>query len=254
MTNIELYKGNDNPVLYCWKETRKYKNYKPVEMQVSETALLVIAKDLGISDPPVREELKRLNLFIKRYFQDVSIQEVQLAFDLYTAGKLDYNKEHFGKFAKPLMAGVLNAFKRYRQDEINKQNYRNELMALPEHTMTKEEMIQQIREDHKRLADRLIIHVQETGSFPFGWNYGDVFLHLIYTKEIVITDEYKIQIEAAAIAQLVEEEEVEKKAWKQNGNAPSKFVDRSKDETTIKQMMRKLTVMDHLKQYLKPNE
>lgn len=108
--------------------------YDDVELiAVMADTLKWIAKDIGIRDtesPNWKITIVRFGQIIKRYYPLFSVKDIRMAFELMVTGELnDYlpkdrygnpDKEHYQMFNADYFCKILNAYKAYRKDVINK--------------------------------------------------------------------------------------------------------------------------------------
>jgi len=105
------------------KRSIKFRQYpnRPNDSQWLEVrkTLIAIQFRIGIHEPVTEAEEKELCRFLFKECKDINRFELDNAFDLYCAGKLDYKESHFNKLSNLFLGNVLGAFKRYRAFELS---------------------------------------------------------------------------------------------------------------------------------------
>ncbi len=82
----------------------------------------------GIKPLPTDDEIRMLVEYIAEHFYRFSLMEIDNAFSLATAGKLDIEADHYQSFSVIYISKIINAYKRYNGKYII--DYRNEIAAL----------------------------------------------------------------------------------------------------------------------------
>ena len=75
---------------------------------------------IGIKDRIEPEEFKLLERFFVTKFGDVSPEEIREAFELYAAGKLDFQDKHYQSMDIVFIGGVLSSFRKFRTEVMRK--------------------------------------------------------------------------------------------------------------------------------------
>lgn len=74
--------------------------------------IYVIIGDLGIKTLPDTATELRITHYLMNYYRDLTLPEIQTAFELAVIGELEANTEHFNSFDLKYICGVLNAFRK----------------------------------------------------------------------------------------------------------------------------------------------
>jgi len=82
----------------------------------------------GVKPLPVDDEIRMLVEYIAEHFYRFSLMEIDNAFSLATAGKLDIEADHYQSFSVIYISKIINAYKRFNGKYII--DYRNEIAAL----------------------------------------------------------------------------------------------------------------------------
>lgn len=82
----------------------------------------------GVKPLPTDDEIRMLVEYIAEHFYRYSLMEVDNAFNLATAGKLDIEADHYQSFSVIYISKILNAYKRYNGKYII--DYRNQIADL----------------------------------------------------------------------------------------------------------------------------
>jgi len=109
-------------------ETRIFENIREPSIAVlSETnenfeiliakALVEIMTDLGIRKFPEAYTQKRIVYFLQTYYQEMSIGELKLAFELAFMDMLSVDIEHYNSFDIKYLTRILNAYRVYRNEK-----------------------------------------------------------------------------------------------------------------------------------------
>ena len=68
----------------------------------------------GVKPLPDNKEMELFVIYISRHFNRFSLMEIDNAFNLATAGKLNINAEHYQSFSVIYISKILNAYKDYK--------------------------------------------------------------------------------------------------------------------------------------------
>jgi hypothetical protein len=77
----------------------------------------------GVKPLPTDDEIRMLVEYIAEHFYRFSLMEIDNAFSLATAGKLDIEADHYQSFSVIYISKIINAYKRYNGKYII--DYRN---------------------------------------------------------------------------------------------------------------------------------
>lgn len=105
-------------VLELWYGSLKIKDFTDVETKELYTWLLNLSKLIGVTEAPDSEIIIMLIKHLQEHHKDFSLQEMEKAFGLATAEKLDMEFKHYNRITPQLVSTVLNQYKKYRSKEI----------------------------------------------------------------------------------------------------------------------------------------
>ncbi len=80
--------------------------------------MFACAKACGVTDPPSTETLLEYSSYIQRRFGELNASEINEAFDLFCAQKLDFQKDYVHEFNSLFIGNVLSAYIRYKEQMI----------------------------------------------------------------------------------------------------------------------------------------
>lgn len=83
------------------------------ESQINST-LIDVFFTIGLSNKPTEGELKKIILYIWENFGDLTLKEIDFAFQLWCKRRLDYTGEFYNNFSIAFLEGVIQSYKRYR--------------------------------------------------------------------------------------------------------------------------------------------
>lgn len=179
MLQAKTLKGVDALIAKASNSIKIGADYDRVElaqqMQVFQENMEYIARDVGIKALPHDWKdyyLPRLWILARKYFSDLTNQEILLAFELLIVGDLDEyfakdregnpEKSHYGTFSAEYFSKVLKAYKVRKYSTVNKA-----YAMLPEASQEWNEQ-RAIAADNK-LKNCIVAdykHYLETGEFP----------------------------------------------------------------------------------------
>jgi len=87
----------------------KNERFKDLHMLLINWAVLC-----GVKPLPDIKEMELFVIYISRHFNRFSLMEIDNAFNLATAGKLNINAEHYQSFSVIYISKILNAYKDYK--------------------------------------------------------------------------------------------------------------------------------------------
>lgn len=87
----------------------KNERFKDLHMLLINWAVLC-----GVKPLPDNKEMELFVIYISRHFNRFSLMEIDNAFNLATAGKLNINAEHYQSFSVIYISKILNAYKDYK--------------------------------------------------------------------------------------------------------------------------------------------
>ena len=185
------------------------KNEKNQKFQELHQLLIKWSVLVGVKPVPTNEELKMFVSYIAEHFHRNSIMEIDNAFSLATAGKLNIDVEHYQSFSVIYISKIINAYKEHCGKYVI--DYKNLLSEKEnEKEMTEEEKTKIIATS---VLDGFDNYKKEQKYNPFGYVSYDFLTRIGVLK---MTDEKKgeILIEATALAlkELKEKQKVAKKS------------------------------------------
>ena len=176
-----------------WYGTKKVAVYESDELKGLFKFVLALCKLIGVTEPPDKEIIVLLIDHIQEHHKDFSTEEIRRAFSLATAGKLNFEFNHYNRLTPQLISLTLNTYKSLRSIDILKY----------EHKLAAEEMERE-REANKPSAKEILdmqisscityyksyvkFRSEESSDEPIDWgNYSYLFLKelglITHTKE-----------------------------------------------------------------------
>ena len=151
----------------------------------------------GVKPLPLDEEIRLFVEYIAEHFYKFSLLEVDNAFNLATAGKLDVEPNHYQSFNVIYISNILNAYSEYKGKYILE--YRKLLEESQKVEPTEEEKTQLMIESMLEAFDN---YKEERYYNQFGWVSYDFLTRI---GALSIPDEVKQEILENAQAMAVEE-------------------------------------------------
>lgn len=173
--------------------TKKVCDYNSEELKGLFKFLLALCKLIGVTEPPEQEIIILLIDHIQEHHKDFSKEEVQRAFSLATAGKLNFEFRHYNRLTPQMISHVLNKYKSIRSKHIIQ--YENQLREeemerkRKENEPSPEEILKsKINSSIQYYESYVNFHNGESSDEPIDWgNFTYNFLKEIglikYTKE-----------------------------------------------------------------------
>lgn len=119
--------------------------------------IYVIIGDLGIKTLPDTATELRITHYLMNYYRDLTLLEIQTAFELAVVGELDANVEHFNSFDVKYACGVLNAFRKRKMRAYDnfKRNIEQPTKAMIEekNPKTKNEFLKIISKQYQKYCE-----------------------------------------------------------------------------------------------------
>lgn len=129
-----------------------------------------------------REQLTTMIDFLKRNFQHYKIEDIKLAFEHGVKGDLDVKLEHYQNFNTLYISNVLQAYKRYKQNEARKPKLLEPTKELDRPKLSLYDCAKFIEDEFNK-----------NGEMPFLANWDEAYDHLVETGKINLTlDEKKL--------------------------------------------------------------
>ena len=150
----------------------------------------------GVKPLPLDEEMKLFVSYVAEHFYKMSLLEIDNAFNLATAGKLDIQADHYQSFSVIYIAKILNAYNSYKGNYILEYQRilkrKGEIKKPP----TQEERFQFLLEG---VIENFEEYVEKRNYNHFGWVSYD-FLDKLGIIEIPNSEKEKILIKARSMA------------------------------------------------------
>ncbi len=124
MTSVNLPEHHKR-ALTLFYSTKKVSEYNSEELKQLFKFLLALCKLIGVTEPPEQEIVLLLIDHIQEHHKDFSKEEIQRAFSLATAGKLNFEFRHYNRLTPQMISHVLNHYKQQRSRSII--DYENKL-------------------------------------------------------------------------------------------------------------------------------
>lgn len=152
----------------------------------------------GVKPLPTKDEIKLFVEYIAEHFYRLSLMEIDNAFNLATAGKLDIEAEHYQSFSVIYISKIINSYKRFNGKYIL--DYRSKLEAAEalQNEPTKDEkmtiMIESILENFENFKKEPTYNHFGYISYDFLKNLGVIKLES-EIKDILLEQARKMAIE-----------------------------------------------------------
>jgi hypothetical protein len=202
MSDIQLYKGlsNKEALVIDKSKGQKFEQLSDGEIvRLIENMLEYLFRDIGIKSSPQPYDAVRFMQIIRRYFNDLTFEEIKLAFEMALMGELDpwlpkdrsgrVDINHYQSFSVEYYSKILKAFQQCKKSVIQKAN----VLALPEyHKPTPQE----IRSSYLNFLDFILYEYRTTGEIRIinPLNALEVLKELnLYEGEISVSDEDQIK-------------------------------------------------------------
>lgn len=138
-------KTTDKKAIELHFGTKKIRNFAEGEIEKGAQLVNTWSFTAGIREPLEAAEVHFVLNFLKNQFKDFSFTEVQEAFDLYSAGKLEFFESHFQSFTNDFISKVLISYKKYRNKALAL--YHRELEKMQEEKEPTQEEKDQIEQE-----------------------------------------------------------------------------------------------------------
>ena len=152
----------------------------------------------GVKPLPTKDEIRLFVEYIAEHFYRLSLMEIDNAFNLATAGKLDIEAEHYQSFSVIYISKIINSYKRFNGKYIL--DYRSKLEAAEalQNEPTKDEkmtiMIESILENFENFKKEPTYNHFGYISYDFLKNLGVIKLES-EIKDILLEQARKMAIE-----------------------------------------------------------
>jgi hypothetical protein len=202
MSDIQLYKGLSNKEALVIDKSKgvKFEQLTDGEIiRLIESMLKYLFRDIGIKSNPEPYDATRFMQIIRRYFNELTFEEIKLAFEMALMGELDpwlpkdrngkTDINHYQSFSVEYYSKILRAFQQCKKSVIQKAN----VLALPEfHKPTPQE----IRSSYLNFLDFILYEYRTTGEIRIinPMNTLEVLKELnLYDGEIEVSEEDQIR-------------------------------------------------------------
>lgn len=123
---------------------KKIKEFSDDDLKRLYTKILSLCKLVGVTQAPEQDIVLLLISHLQSHHQDFSIEEIEWAFSLATAGKLGFDFNHYNRITPQLISLTLNKYNIIRNkevirlnDEVNSRKHKIERPSLEELQQTK---------------------------------------------------------------------------------------------------------------------
>jgi len=107
-----------NKIIETHRTHKKVKDFSESDFAGLYKSLLAICKLVGIKDAPDNSVMLLLLEHIKVHHIDFSTKEIEIAFSMASAGKLDFDFEPYNKMTPQLISKTLNSYKEKRNKSL----------------------------------------------------------------------------------------------------------------------------------------
>jgi hypothetical protein len=115
-TNFNRSKGL---IIDLHLHSKKVRDFDSEDFKGLYNFILNLCKLIGVTEPPQKEIIILLINHIKIHHSDFSKEEIENAFSLATAGKLDFEFNHYNRLTPQLMSKTLNHYSNERRFSIS---------------------------------------------------------------------------------------------------------------------------------------
>ena len=193
---IKQSKGLQTQIIQDWEQTskkiiqghfeRKIASFfdsddKNEQFQNLHKLLIKWAILTGVKPLPTDEEIRLFVEYIAEHFYRYSLLEIDNAFNLATAGKLDESAEHYQSFSVVYISKIINSYGRYIGPYIIKYKVQLEEQEKENNKPTEKEQTAIMLESILDNFDNFKLHYEETGEptyNPFGYISYDFLKNL----------------------------------------------------------------------------
>ena len=192
--------------------------------------MLALCKLAGVTEAPDNQIIMLLIDHIQEHHNDFSKEEIQNAFSLAMAGKLDFEFNHYNRLTPQLISQTLNAYKMFRSKEII--TYEDKLLI----EQREEERIKNQPTPEKQIENKIYSATKHFNEYSLEkkkdkkdrkelTDWGNVRYDFLDTLEVMtLTIEEKYSISEEAKKQLISQNrkegaKIEKDEFKQAMNS-----------------------------------
>ena len=187
---------------------KKVEDYDKEDLKKLFKFILALCKLVGVTEAPDNEIIILLIDHIQEHHKDFSKEEIQKAFSMATAGKLDFDFVHYNRITPQLISNTLNYYKKIRSKEIIE--FQNKLRLEEDEKKRNENKPSQ----KELLIEKIELCLDYFNSYKEGKSNGNIIdmrdwgsLRYDFLSEIGLinyTNEQKIEIKKNAKARLIE--------------------------------------------------
>ena len=99
-------------------QAKKIRDFDGSDLRNLHLSILAICKFIGVTEAPEDAVVKLLIEHLQEHHRDFSIEEVKRAFSLATAGKLNFEFNHWNRITPQLLSLTLNKYKEQRNKDL----------------------------------------------------------------------------------------------------------------------------------------
>lgn len=193
----------------------KIRHYEEDDLKQLFKFMLALCKLAGVTEAPDKEIVMLLINHLQEHHKDFSKEEIQNAFSLAMAGKLDFEFKHYNRLTPQLISQTLNSYKAFRSKEIN--TYEEKLRIEEqeaEAARNKPTPEQRLENGINRAVEHFNQYRLELEKYPTvqqeitDWG-GVRYDFLVNLGVINFNQEEKLEIKEKAMAQLISEKRKE---------------------------------------------
>lgn len=221
-TTDKLTLTNSNKYVELVREAKTGTKTQDCSTQQLSVMLIFVYELIGLKKANYPDKTSSMVLFntLQRDQGNLYITEIKIGFELYVAGKLDVDTKHYQSIDSIFLNTVLNAYKKYKQTDINKH-----LIEQSEDKQPTEE------EKHSRISMAIIEHFEYFKEKKEMKEYQCWQFEVLEKQGILtLSDERKIEIGASC-------KEPYKKLLEQRREAASKRNDKEEIKSIIEKLM-----------------
>lgn len=146
-------------------------------------SIAIIITDLGVRIKPDFYAQKRIIYYLLTYYQDLSIRDIQLAFELAIVGKINVDIEHYNSFDIRYLARTLNAFRKYRTEQQQKLKSHEKPLEISEKDK------ENIRIKYYKKLVKADITYKQTGVLPILFHWM-AYNHILEIGVLQVSENY----------------------------------------------------------------
>ena len=109
---------NSEKSLQLHFQAKKIRDFNGSDLRNLHLSILAICKLIGVTEAPEDAVIKLLIEHLQEHHRDFSIEEIKRAFSLATAGKLNFEFNHWNRITPQLLSMTLNKYKEQRNKDL----------------------------------------------------------------------------------------------------------------------------------------